>query len=224
MFCRKAMLPFGSHQAPLYRGSRQNRLKGILIITHVGLGERRVCALKPEGSHFERGLEFIRSNRRWRQATWGAPHPGQYVTPMPQGRSAESSLTCSRSGPVGRRRKSRCCSLLSLFLPFSHSVSLHLSTRHRCRAKRHISLKWRGDPNKPLKVLGRSSGPTVGRMSLLATQLMQQPGTAPGRGFQAHHLKSLKLLPFRAAAVQGRELRSSSLVRDLPGTPGVPRP
>ena len=24
------MLPFGSHQAPLYRGSRQNRLKGIL--------------------------------------------------------------------------------------------------------------------------------------------------------------------------------------------------
>ena len=28
MFCRKAMLPFGSHQAPLYRGSRQKRLKG----------------------------------------------------------------------------------------------------------------------------------------------------------------------------------------------------
>ena len=27
MFCRKAMLPFGSHQAPLYRGSRQNRVK-----------------------------------------------------------------------------------------------------------------------------------------------------------------------------------------------------
>ena len=28
MFCRKTMLPVGSHQAPLYRGSRQNRLKG----------------------------------------------------------------------------------------------------------------------------------------------------------------------------------------------------
>ena len=28
LFCSKAMLPFGSHQAPLYRGSRQNRLKG----------------------------------------------------------------------------------------------------------------------------------------------------------------------------------------------------
>jgi hypothetical protein len=25
------MLPFGSHQTPLYRGSRQNRLKGILM-------------------------------------------------------------------------------------------------------------------------------------------------------------------------------------------------
>jgi len=25
LFCRKAMLPFGSHQAPMYRGSRQNR-------------------------------------------------------------------------------------------------------------------------------------------------------------------------------------------------------
>ena len=25
LFCRRAMLPFGSHQAPLYRGSRQKR-------------------------------------------------------------------------------------------------------------------------------------------------------------------------------------------------------
>ena len=28
MFCRKTILPFGSHQAPLYRGSQQNRLQG----------------------------------------------------------------------------------------------------------------------------------------------------------------------------------------------------
>ena len=28
MFSRKAMLPFGPHQAPLYRGSRQNRVIG----------------------------------------------------------------------------------------------------------------------------------------------------------------------------------------------------
>jgi hypothetical protein len=28
LFCKKVMLPFGSHQAPLYRGSRQNRLQG----------------------------------------------------------------------------------------------------------------------------------------------------------------------------------------------------
>ena len=28
MFCRKTMLPFGSHQPPLYGGSQQNRLNG----------------------------------------------------------------------------------------------------------------------------------------------------------------------------------------------------
>ena len=31
LFCKKAMLRFGSRQAPLYRGSRQNQPKGILI-------------------------------------------------------------------------------------------------------------------------------------------------------------------------------------------------
>ena len=32
LFCRKAMLPFGSHQVSLYRVSRQNRLKGLSSI------------------------------------------------------------------------------------------------------------------------------------------------------------------------------------------------
>ena len=47
MFCRKAMLPFGSHQAPLYRGSRQNRLKG-LSSNGCELGQRGSCLKHPD--------------------------------------------------------------------------------------------------------------------------------------------------------------------------------
>jgi len=43
LFCRKAMLRFGSHESPLYRGSRQNRLNGILI-GHVKVPKRNVLS------------------------------------------------------------------------------------------------------------------------------------------------------------------------------------
>ena len=46
MFCRKTMLPFGSHQASLYRVSRQNRLKG-----HPQKGLWQRCTTDSEHTH-----------------------------------------------------------------------------------------------------------------------------------------------------------------------------
>ena len=47
MFCRKDMLPFGSHHAPLHRGSWQNRLKGILWAAGAAADRDRQDGLGP---------------------------------------------------------------------------------------------------------------------------------------------------------------------------------